>query len=226
MPLPILYSFRRCPYAMRARMALAFSQKTVELREVILKDKPDELITASPKATVPVLALTDGSVLDESLDIMYWALTNSHLDNQTSTIHLPQFNQYNEIALIKENDGVFKKHLDNYKYVDRNVTHNKEQQHHHREQGETFLLKLENILEKQKYLFSDQLTVIDYAIFPFIRQFAHVDKSWFDQSQYHCLQNWLNKLLTSDLFISTMIKYPQWKKHNEATLFPGNRLTN
>jgi len=213
MNLPILYSFRRCPYAIRARMAISYSQTAVELREVVLKDKPAQLLEISPKATVPVMQLSNGQVLEESIDIMHWALEI----NDPQKIHLTDPELFQQDELILENDNQFKQHLDHYKYADRFPEHDAI---YYRKKGEIFLKKLDNILKRQDFLMDNKLTVIDLSIFPFIRQFAHVDKAWFDQSQYKHLQKWLSYFLTSDIFISVMYKFDQWKPEDESTVFP------
>jgi len=192
--LPILYSFRRCPYAIRARMALKYSGIAVEIREVKLSNKPQEMLNYSPKGTVPVLILSNGDVIDESLDIMLWAMSQHDPNNW----QLEGFKQ-----LIDENDSVFKQHLDKYKYSMRYPEHSTE---YYRQQGEVFLQQLEQSLEKHKYLLCDQITIADVAIFPFIRQYAHVDKQWFDQTPYRQLQTWFDEFLQSDLFNAVMKK--------------------
>ena len=213
--LGILYSFRRCPYAMRARLALAYcvSPESMELREVVLKDKPDELLAISPKATVPVLQLSNGHVLEESLDIMHFAMSqDSVLKREFYPLHFSS-----EIDdLIEQNDGEFKWALDRYKYADRY----EESEAFYREKGERFLQQLETRLAQSTYLFGDQFTLSDLAIFPFVRQFAHVNKNWFEQSHYANVRNWLNAWLESPLFLSVMKKYAQWHEGNDKVLFP------
>lgn len=204
----ILYSFRRCPYAMRARLGLALSEKSVQLREIILRHKPEAMIQASPKGTVPVLIEKDGHVIDESLDIMKWALEGSQLLNSaTSSMHL----------LIKENDDVFKGWLDKYKYADRYPEHS---EIYYRGQGEVFLEKLERQLTQSNKLFSDEYSFADLAILPFIRQFAFVDIHWFNQSKYHRVRDWLTNFIDSELFLSIMKKYPTWLESNQDVTFP------
>jgi len=192
--LPILYSFRRCPYAMRARMALKYSGINVEIREVKLSNKPQEMLNYSSKGTVPVLILSNAQVIDESLDIMLWAISQHDPNNW----QLEEFKQ-----LIDENDSVFKQYLDKYKYSVRYPEHSTE---YYRQQGEVFLQQLEQNLAKHKYLLCDQITIADVAIFPFIRQYAHVDKQWFDQTPYRQLQTWFDEFLQSDLFNAIMKK--------------------
>ena len=198
--LPILYSFRRCPFAIRARLALAYAGIAVEIREVALKNKPEQLLAISPKGTVPVLQLTDGSVLEESLDIMHWALA------QQDSEHWLAFSKDAE-TLIKWNDGGFKYYLDRYKYADRYPEFS---QAYYRQKAEAFLAELENRLQNSPYLCGDHFSLADAAIFPFIRQFANVDVDWFKSSSYQALNNWLNTLLTTDLFESVMSNNLPW----------------
>ncbi|MCP4596880.1 glutathione S-transferase [Neptuniibacter sp.] len=213
--LPVLYSFRRCPYAMRARLAITVSTTQVELREVVLKNKPEEMLVASPKGTVPVLVLPDGKVIDESLDIMRWALGNSDPDNLLRNASPEK--QLTIAELIEENDHIFKQHLDRYKYFDRFP---ELPQSYYREQAEVTLLKLEQQLQQHNYLVGSECSLADLAIFPFIRQFAHVDKQWFDTAPYPALQKWLGYFLESKLFNSIMKKYPQWNNGDQPLLFP------
>lgn len=194
---PILYTFRRCPYAIRARLAIHISGVEVELREVDLRNKPQTMLDYSPKGTVPVLQFADGKVLDESLDIMGWAL-NIH-DPQN---WLADFNAEAQ-ALIELNDGTFKQDLDRYKYADRHPEHPPE---YHRERAEKFLLTLDNRLADQPYLMGNRLSFADAAIVPFVRQCAHVDRDWFYASRYTHLIKWLDGLLQSPMFITVMKK--------------------
>lgn len=206
-----LYSFRRCPYAIRARLAIAYSQQSVQLREVILKEKPESMLQLSPKGTVPVLQLSSGDVIDESLEIMAWALSQ----------HDPDHWLVNDIqkmlALIDKNDFEFKQWLDKYKYADRFP---EQSEIFYREQCENFLVRLEKQLREHSYLFSDNISLADMAIFPFIRQFAAVDQQWFDQSPYPQLKTWLTDHINSPLFISVMHQYPAWLTCQEEQTFP------
>lgn len=213
--LGILYSFRRCPYAMRARLAIAYClpASSFELREVVLKDKPTEMIEISPKATVPVLQLADSDVIEESLDIMLYALAKN---SEVNKVLLPESKKAEIIALIEENDGDFKWALDRYKYSDR-FEHSEQ---YYREKGEHFLSQLNERLKNHDFIMGSEMTLADLAIFPFIRQFAHVDKKWFEASQYTALIQWLNHWLESDLFKSIMKKYPQWHAGDEPVCFP------
>lgn len=206
-----LYSFRRCPYAIRARLALAASSQSVFLREIILKNKPAEMLALSGKGTVPVLQLADGTVLDESLDIMVWALTKHDPDGWL------QGDLTEMLNLIDENDFEFKDWLDKYKYADRFPQYSAL---YYRENAEYFLMQLENRLGNSPYLFGQQISLADMAILPFIRQFAGVDKDWFEQSDYPFLKIWLANFLNSQLFKSVMKKYSTWLESEQQHSFP------
>jgi glutathione S-transferase len=202
--LPVLYSFRRCPYAMRARLALQASGLAVEHREVELKNKPARMLTASPKGTVPVLVLPDGQVLAESLDIMRWALqANDPLrwwPNDPLRLAAT-------IALIEENDGSFKHALDRYKYPHRFGLADGAAW---REAGAEFLLRLEAMLVTQPHLAGEQQGLCDAALAPFVRQFAHTDKTWFAAQAWPHLARWLAKLEASAAFAAIMHKHRPW----------------
>ena len=200
--LPILYSFRRCPYAIRARMAIAYASINLEVREVSLANKPPEMTHISPKGTVPVLQL-DNRIIDESIEVMAWALEQSDPDNWLA-LDLEQQQQ----TLIEENDNSFKAWLDKYKYWDRFP---EQSQHAYRGQAENFISKLDKNLNEQRYLLGNKICVADMAIFPFIRQFAFVDKDWFDQTKYLGLQRWLGEILDSPLFTQVMKKHSVWQ---------------
>ncbi len=196
----LLYSFRRCPYAMRARMAVAYSGVAVELVEVSLKAKPSEMLQRSPKGTVPVLVLND-RVLEQSLDIMRWALAQSDPDDWAMACD--QAAQRQMAELIEENDGAFKANLDRYKYAVRYPQFTQEQ---YRQRGEAFLSKLEALLSRRDWLVTNHPTLVDIALAPFIRQFCFVDPDWFWQSPYPRLHGWLQRFLESALFIRAMEK--------------------
>ena len=199
--LPILYSYRRCPYAMRARMALSYAGIVAEVREISLKDKPAHLLQVSPKGTVPVLVLPDGQVIDQSLEIMQWALQQHDADGWLGA------DLQNALLLIAENDGAFKQNLDRYKYAIRFPQHSAED---YRQQGELFLAKLEQHLQQTSFLLGNKISLADIAIFPFIRQFAAVDSEWFASAGYIKLESWLQHLVGSELFIRVMMKYPAY----------------
>lgn len=215
--LPVLYSFRRCPYAMRARMALNYANIRVELREVVLKDKPLTMLQASAKGTVPVLVLPTGAVIDESIDIMLWALGRSDPDHWLCAEH-NQARLQKTNPLIADNDGPFKELLDKYKYSDR---HPQYPAMWYRDQACVFLQTLEKRLEMASWLDGSQLGLSDVAIFPFIRQFVMVDEAWFNEAPYPRLRCWFDTLLQSQLFISVMKKYPKWTPDSPPLWFAG-----
>ena len=211
--LPVLYSFRRCPYAMRARLGLKASQKSVELREVVLRDKPEEMILASPKATVPVLVLPDGTIIDESIDVMHWALSTGDPERlkDWSAEVLDEMQ-----ALVEENDGLFKSALDRYKYPNR---YNEFGRFEQRDAGAGFIWKLNELLGEKEYLFGERFSYADAAILPFVRQFAHVDRDWFWSMEWQNVIRWLDQFLESNRFKDIMQKYPQWKHGESGIIF-------
>ena len=207
---PILYTFRRCPYCMRAHMALKNSGIRVELREVKLSDMPEEALAISPHETVPVLALTDGTSIDESWDIVKWALSQNDKDNW-----LGENNEFllDAEILIETNDYSFKTDLDHYKYAEQYPEHSKE---HYREKCEEFIEELEDMLTENSYLLADQLTLADIGVFPFIRQFSLVDTEWFDQAPYPKVRKWLSEIIDSELFQDIFKKHELWKAGDTA----------
>ena len=190
----VLYSFRRCPYAMRARMALRYSGVPLSIVEVSLKAKPAEMLAASPKGTVPVLVCADGRVIEQSLEIMHWALRQNDPDNWLQADHA---------GLIEANDSVFKVLLDRYKYAIRYPQHPME---HYRARGVEYLQGLEQRLERHPFLAGEALSLAEMALAPFVRQFAHVDREWFARTSYRRVQAWLQWFLDSPLFIAVMAK--------------------
>lgn len=210
----ILYSFRRCPYAMRARLAVAVSGIQVEIREIKLRNKPQAMLELSPKGTVPVLITPDGALVEESLDLMYWALRQS--DPGSWLVTEPQQVTLTR-QLIQQNDGEFKQYLDRYKYADRYPEHS---EIYYRQQAEKTLVNLEQNLSTNGCLVSENITLADMAILPFIRQFALVDKDWFDSAPYPLLKVWLEKFLNSELFESIMPKLSPWQDGDDIILFP------
>ncbi|NLU13336.1 MAG: glutathione S-transferase [Gammaproteobacteria bacterium] len=213
-----LYSFRRCPYAMRARLAIVLAELKVELREIVLKNKPAQMLAISPKGTVPVLELveTDGSsrrVIEESRDILQWALEQH--DPQAVLDVEPASAQ----ALIEQNDNEFKHWLDRYKYSDR---YPELSQLEYRERGEVFLQVLETLLAKHRYLLGDTISSADIGIMPFVRQFAHVDQEVFYQLPYPHLQQWLGDWLQHPAFQQVMVKLPAWQEGDPLVVFPIN----
>ncbi len=202
---PILYSFRRCPYAMRARLALLASGTICEVREVKLSAKPDALIAASPKATVPVLVLPDGAVIDQSLDIMRWALARNDPEGWLGRT---------DEALIAQNDGAFKQHLDRYKYPGRHEADGID----HRAAGLAMLVPLDRRLGTSANLCGAAPGLIDAALMPFIRQFAATDQGWFDAQALPNLQAWLAHHLASPLFETAMVRLAPWKAMDAPVL--------
>ncbi len=196
---------------MRARLAIAYSGVMVELREIELKHKPDAMLIASPKATVPVLVLENGRVIDESFDIMRWALQQHDPDNWLTGLNADEIKQ-----LIACNDGDFKQALDRYKYADR---YPEFPASHYRQQGEVFLAALEQRLNQTEYLSGANFAIADAAILPFIRQFAAVDSDWFNQADYPKTRLWLQQFVGSSLFAAIMGKYPAWQPNQEKLIF-------
>ena len=209
--LPILYSFRRCPYAMRARMAINISNQKCEIREVLLRDKPTSMLEYSSKGTVPVLVLQSGEVIDESLDVIDWALNLNDPENW-------QRSKDNEKTkeLIKINDGEFKHHLDRYKYSKR---YDNEDPEFHRKKCLSFIEKVNSELQNSKYIFDDAISYIDISLLPFIRQFRIADNEWFDELPYENVKSWLSNFLNSELLESIMSKHDLWKEGDEVTIF-------
>jgi glutathione S-transferase len=207
--LPILYSFRRCPYAIRARLALAVSGVDYELREVSLKSKPAEMLTLSPKGTVPVLVLPTGQIIDESLDIMRWALAQNDPDGWLNVGSLDDM-----LTLIAGNDGKFKHALDRYKYPNRYPLESggdvKAFAVSQRLEAASWLQTLEPRLSTG-WLFGNQPSLADMATLPFVRQFAHTDAAWFAAQPWPQLQAWLARFEASRLFESVMVKHEPWQ---------------
>lgn len=202
---------------MRARMAIANAGIACRLREVVLRDKPDEMLVASPKGTVPVIVKSNGDVIDESLEIMAWALAQSDCDNWLT----PENGTSAEMdALVAECDGPFKRALDRYKYPNRYDSEGivREEQ---RALGLVFLEKLNRQLTEHRHLFGDRVSYADIAIFPFVRQFANTDRAWFDALDLPYLQAWLAHHLDSELFKCIMPKFPQWRTGDAEPIFPG-----
>ena len=206
--LPLLYSFRRCPYAIRARLALLASNTTCIIREVKLSAKPVELLAASPKATVPVLVQPDGRVIEQSLDIMQWTLK----------YHDPAgWLDHDGDHLIEANDGPFKYHLDRAKYPDRHdgdaVTH--------RSACLDILRPLEDRLATTSHLCGEKMSLADAAILPFIRQFASIDLDWFDTQPLPRIRSWLDRLVASPLFGTARVRLTPWQAGAPDICFPG-----
>jgi glutathione S-transferase len=200
----VLYSFRRCPYAMRARLALCSSGIDYEHREIALKAKPAEMLQASPKGTVPVLCLSTGEVLEQSLDIMWWALRQH--DPEAWLPLSPQAVADTQ-ALVAMNDGAFKAHLDRYKYPQRFGLQNGEAD---RDQAATWLHTLNDRLQAHAFLAGERWGLLDACVAPFVRQFARTNRAWFEAQTWHLLARWLVAFENSEAMVQVMRKHPLW----------------
>lgn len=214
MSLPVLYSLQHCPFAMRARMALLLSKQDVMLRAVVTKDKPREMLVISPKGTVPIIIFPDDTIIDESLDIMIWAL---HKNDPKDLLYKEQPEMYPQmLSLINICDTEFRVNLSAYKYGSRYHESNEVEL---RSKCEIFIKQIESLLEKNTYLFGEKLSMADLAVLPNLRQFMNVDKKWFRKTDYPKLTKWLATLMQSLLFTKTMRKYPLWNEKFEEFLF-------
>ncbi|MGX9463571.1 glutathione S-transferase [Shewanella sp. A14] len=214
MALPILYSLRNCPYAMRARLAIYASGQQVLLRDIVLSHKPAEMLLASPKGTVPVLVTTENQVIDESLSIMLWALTKTdphHYLNQNVPNALPDM-----LSIIAIFDNEFKRYLEKYRCAKR---YHEPSLIAERQQCERYLAELENRLCQHQYLMSNQPSLMDLALMPYIRQFARVERQWYLQSPYPNLRQWLNHYLQGRMFSKVMMKHPLWLNSKTEVIF-------
>lgn len=219
--LPVLYTFRRCPYAMRARLAIVAAGLKVEVRELVLRAKPPHMLEISPKGTVPVLWLQDGTVIDESLDVMQWAV-NQNFPADWLVLNAEQQQQCDEwIALL---DGEFKRNLDRYKYPHRYHTETYTcDPLEHRAACEKILVQWNSVLKQQgPFLFGSQPSFADYAILPFVRQFRIADEEWFDTVPgYVALKSWVTAFLQSPLLEQAMVKFSPWQPGDAPFTFPG-----
>ena len=206
---PVLYSFRRCPYAIRARLALAISETPYVLREVHLARKPAEMLEVSPKGTVPVLVLTDGTIIEESSQIMRWALARNDPEGWL---------ERDDPGLIERNDGPFKHDLDRYKYPDRHGSDALA----HGQRGMEFLKQLETRLSDHAYLCGSTRGLADAAIMPFVRQFAAVDADWFAAQPIPRVQKWLADHLDSHLFSFVMLRVDPWSPGDQRIVIKGD----
>ena len=214
--LPILYSLRNCPYAMRARIAIFKAQQTVLLRDLVLSNKPEQMLKASPKGTVPVIVLSNDTVIEESLEVMLWALNESDPNNllhQNIGNALPDM-----LKLINAFDHEFKVCLEQYKCAKRYKEANLIEQ---REACELYIKSLEVRLSLHTFLMSDKESLVDIALLPFIRQFARIERQWYLQSPYPKVRQWLNNYLQSPMFTRVMAKYPLWLDSQEEVFFGG-----
>jgi len=217
MTLPILYSLQNCPYAMRARLAILLAQQTVMLRAIVMQNKPPELLALSPKGTVPVLvleAMSKKTVIDESLDIMLWALKLNDPENLLYSQDADALAKM--LQIINENDEDFKPKLERYKRAKRFHGDDEEQC---RLLCEPFIQRLEYRLAQHEFLMGSTPSLLDYALLPFIRQFSRVNRQLYLQGPYTHLQRWLNHHLQSRLFSKAMLKYPLWLDNHENCIF-------
>lgn len=215
----VLYSFRRCPYAIRARYVLALLNQRVELREVVLKAKPAALLNLGGRTSVPQLIDENGRRYPESLDIIFWALSrSSHTELSEQLWPSEKVAQSKVLAWVRYNDHFFKYWLDRYKYADR---HPECSEAMYRQRGEAFLRRINRRLRRSPYLLGKELCLADVCIFPFIRQFAAVNAKWFEQSEYDGVKRWLASFVESDLFVRVMVKFDQWEEGQEAVFFPS-----
>ncbi len=223
MILPILYSLQNCPYAMRARLAILLAQQTVMLRAIVMQNKPPEMLALSPKGTVPVLVLgsmnksmNKKTVIDESLDIMLWALK---LNDPVNLLYSQDADALAEmLQIINDNDENFKPKLEQYKRAKRFHGNDEEQC---RLLCEPFIQSLEHRLAQDEFLMSSTPSLLDYALLPFIRQFSRVNRQLYLHGPYTHLQRWLNHHLQSRLFSKAMSKYPLWLDNHEECIFGG-----
>ena len=211
----ILYSFRRCPYAMRARMALMIQGAQLELREVLLRDKPASMLAISPKGTVPVLQTVHRVVIDESLDIMCWAMSTES-DWFSLLAHAEQLEQ------ARSFDEKFKPHLDAYKYHRPGAERCREE---YRDLAARHLDRFDANLQRHDYLLGTVPQFLDLAVMPFVRQFASVDRQWFDNQHRQSLRRWLDRWLVDPLFTSVMTKFPQWQEGCLGERWPSGEST-
>ncbi len=211
---PVLYSFRRCPYAMRARLAIAASAQTCQLREIVLRNKPAAMLAASPKGTVPVMILPSGQVIEQSLDIMLWALRQH---DPSGWLTPTASSLADMLALIESCEHDFKCHLDRYKYPQRyELGHGLL----YRDKAAAWLLMLERRLADTPYLSGAHCALADMAIAPFVRQFAHTDFAWFEAQAWSHILRWLENWKHSALFAQVMHKYAPWEDGQAPVLFP------
>ncbi len=215
--LPILYTFRRCPYAMRGRMALHVCGQAFEWREILLRDKPAAMLEASDKGTVPTLVLGEDKVIDESLDVMLWALS---INDPEGWLPINAMDRAVTYDLIERNDGPFKAHLDRYKYAYR---YDDVDGIEHRTAGFETILDLESRLTNQAYLAGETMGLADYAIFPFIRQFRIADMEWFDAQDIPHVHKWLQAAMASEIFEAIMVKRAPWKEGDTPIIYPVER---
>ncbi|WP_445946635.1 glutathione S-transferase [Shewanella sp.] len=215
--LPVLYSLRNCPYAMRARLAIYAAKQQVQLRDLVLSNKPAEMLAVSPKGTVPVLVTASNQVIDESLAIMQWAFSQSDPDDYLDSKAPNALAEM--LAVIEIFDHEFKGHLEKYRCSKR---YHEPSLITDRQQCERYLTDLELRLCQHQYLISDKPSLVDLALMPFIRQFARVERQWYLQAPYPKLRHWLNGYLQSRMFSKVMEQHPLWLDAKQEVVF-GDR---
>lgn len=225
--LPLLYSLQHCPYAMRARLGILLAQQSVLIRAVVTKNKPADMLALSPKGTVPVLIINHAegnevpqqkaTVIDESIEIMLWALKRNDPQDLLWAEDPQQLALM--LELIRKNDQHFKPQLEAYKLAKR---FHKESEMADRQRCEVFIAELERKLENSHYLMGDRASLADYAVLPFVRQFARVDRKWYVQSPYPKCRDWLNRHLQTPLYTKAMAHYPLWLESQETFLLGQN----
>jgi glutathione S-transferase len=214
MSIPVLYSLQHCPFAMRARMGLLMSKQDVMLRAIVTKDKPREMLKISPKGTVPILIFEDETLIDESLDIMIWALKKN---DPKDLLYKDQPQTYSRMLdLINTCDTEFRKNLSAYKHGSRYHLPAEVEQ---RSACELFIKELESHLQQNDYLFGNKISMADLAVLPNARQFVNVDRKWFRQTDYPNFTKWIANLMQSLLFTKAMRKYPLWNESHKEFLF-------
>lgn len=211
---PVLYSLRNCPYAMRARIAIYYAQQPVILRDVVLTNKPEAMLLASPKGTVPILVLADKQIIDESLEVMLWALKTSDPDDFLQTNNIDSLKEMLKIIALFDTD--FKTCLEAYKCAKR---YHEDTLIDCRQACEVYINELEQRLSRHDYFISSKASLADIALLPFIRQFARVERQWYLQSPYPKLRQWLNRYLQSPMFTQVMAKRPLWTVNDKTVYF-------
>ena len=214
MTTPILYSLRQCPYAIRSRLAILHAQQTVVLRDIDMNNKPEEMLSISPKGTVPVLLLGDGSVIDESLDVMVWALTQSDPNNLLYSHDETKLTQM--LDVINQNDNEFVEALQKYRAASRYHDTNEVEC---RERCCEWLMTIEQALSQHAYIMGETPSLVDYAILPFIRQFSRVDKKWYAQAPLPYLRAWLVSHYNDPTFSKAMFTHPKWQQGADDIIF-------
>lgn len=215
---PILYSFRRCPYAIRARYFLAVLEVNVCIREVVLKAKPEALLALGGRTSVPQLIDLEGRRYPESVDIIFWSLMQTKNKSLVDILWpTEKVRQSKSLAWVNYNDRIFKYWLDRYKYAERYPERTEE---YYRQRGEVFLHRLERRLAVSTFILGDSYSFADICLFPFVRQFVGVNPSWFERSGYRYVRQWLAYFLSSDVFAVVMRKYDKWEEGRIPMYFP------